>query len=233
MASHNNGRRTITPEELASRKLEIARIKAEAEEKKQIKIDAKAAFFKKTPGKLLKGFSGLVAIFCVVFIVDGTLSKKYTELEIKSSSEDIVQLYKGGWIVNSTFNWVYLDNQEQFGIHMHHDQFDIIKEVGVIELGNSPIFNTPSNFRIKNILGTYDYSNFSKDYNYLYFVPFVLFFLSMLWIFSKPQKSFQWIMFGYFHMVVTPIVLLVLVLKIMSYLNGVGMYEINVGELNI
>mgnify|MGYP001337486825 CR=1 FL=1 len=151
MASHNNGRRILTAEEIADRKIEIARIKSEAEEKKQIKIYEKSAFFRNIPGKILWGFTLFVSLFCIVFIIDGWLGKKYTELEIKSSSEDIVYLTKGGYLVASTFNWAYLDDQEEFGIHMHHDEFNKIKEIGVIELGSSPIFNIPFDFKVKNI----------------------------------------------------------------------------------
>lgn len=53
MASHNHARRTVTHEKIAERKIEIARIKAEAEEKRQIKIYEKSAFFRNKPGKIL------------------------------------------------------------------------------------------------------------------------------------------------------------------------------------
>lgn len=116
---------------------------------------------------------------------------------------------------------------------MHHDEFNKINEVGVIELGSSPIFNVPSDFKVKNILGIYEHSKFDKDYNFQFLIPFFLLILSAIWLFSKPQESFQWIMFGYFNMVVIPIVLLLLVIKIIGYINGIGMYEIDVSSLNI
>ena len=142
-------------------------------------------------------------------------------------------LYKGGWLVNSTFNWAYLDEKEEFGIHMHHDEFNKMNETGFLELGKSPIFNTPTDFRIKNEVGLYNYNYFDVEFNYLYTFPYILLLLSIMWLLSKPNKSYQWIMFGYMHMVVTPILFLFLILRILEYLGDVGFYEINIAGLNI
>ena len=138
-----------------------------------------------------------------------------------------------GWLVNSTFNWAFLDENEQFGIHMHHDEFNKIQENGFIELGRSPIFKTPTNFRVKNEVGLYNYSEFETEYNYLYSFPVILIILSILWLLAKPNKSFQWIMFGYMYMISAPILFLFLIFRILEYINNIGFYEINVSGLNI
>jgi len=229
--AHN--KRVITHEDLARRKQKLAEIKLENEKANQIKLTKKAKFFKTPLGKSIWFFSLIVSIFCVVFIVDGMLSKSYTKFEVKGNFQDKVYLVKGGYLTASTFYWVYFNDDQNFGIHVHKSQFKEINKLGYVELGRSPIFKVPSDFRLKNIIGQYESHTLLRSFNYLVLGPVFLLILSILWLFSKPHKSFQWIMYGYFVMVTLPLVFLVLVIKVISFMNGIGLYEINVAELNI
>ena len=106
--------------------------------------------------------------------------------------------------------------------------FDRINEIGVINLKSSPILNIPSEFTVKNILGINEHHTLRQDYGYRIVIPLLLIILSILWLFSKPHKSMQWVMYGYINMIISPLLLIFLIIKVLAFINGVGMYEIDV-----
>jgi hypothetical protein len=136
-------------------------------------------------------------------------------------------------LIPATFNWVFLDDNNLFGVHMYKAEFkDVIKD-GHIELGVSPIFGVPSHFKVKRDTGLVEKIELQKVYNYTFFLPFFIIFLAGLWLFSKPQKSLQWVMYGYICMATVPILSLVLILKIIDFVTGIGFYEIVISGLDI
>lgn len=229
----NRSRRKLTREEIENNLKKAAANKAEKEKLHLAQIEKKSAIFKKAPGKILWWFSLLSVLLALIFITDNFLQKKYTSFDILSSKQDKVGLYIGGDAVYSTFYWAYLNSEETFGIHMHKNEFLALEKEGVINVGRSPIFNNPSNFKVKDEFGFIQTVNIGVNINTMLLLPLFILFFSIIWLFSKPQKSLQWIMFGYINMIVLPILILVLVLQILNLYNNVGLYEIIIGELTI
>ena len=216
-----------------NKKMKLAQIKAKNEEKRLKKLKERSIRFRQTPGKILWGFSLAVALFCIVFIADTWLNTKYTSFEVKNYSKDKVDVIKGGYVVSSTFYWVFVDEFNSLGVHMHKNEFNQIRNIGGFELGTTPLFNVPVNFRINNYSDNYSYYKLEKNYNYLMVIPLFLLIISIIWLFAQPQKSFQWIMFGNFVIIVVPILFTILIFKIVDYLNNIGLYEFDVSGLNI
>jgi hypothetical protein len=221
-------RQRISPEELEKRRAAVAEKNAKLEEKRLIELEKKSASFTGVFGKIFWGFCLSVSLFCLVLLVDGALSKKYTTFKIESSFEDKVRVLKNGWMIPATFHWVFLDKQNKFGIHMYKGEFNTIIKSGKIDVGMSPIFNVPSDFKANFKTNELQNSNIS-----LIFLPIALLIFSLIWLFSKPRKSLQWVMFGYFNMVAIPLFLCILIVKVMSFTSGVGFYEIDFSGLVI
>jgi len=218
---------------LNKRRQQLAEIKANNEKKRLQKVEERSIRYRQTPGKILWGFCLAVAIFCVVFVADNWLSTTYTSHKVKSYSKDKVDLIKGGYLVSSTFYWVYFDDNNSLGIHMHKNEFNQIRNLSKFELGTTPLFKIPVHFRIPDGNGSYHYTIIEKNYNYLMVIPIFLIIICIIWLFAKPQKELQWIMYGNFIIIVVPSVFTFLTFKIIDFLNNIGLYEIDVSGINI
>ena len=226
-------RQRISPEELEKRRQAVIEKNVILEEKRLKELAQKSALFTGTFGKILWSFSLITAIFCALIIVDNFLPKKDTKFEIKSSSQDVLHVVKGGYLIPATFHWANLDDKNQFAIHMYKGEFNPINEIGFLKLGRSPIFKAPANFKVPRILGIWETIELQKSYTYTLFLPLFLIFLSILWLVAKPKKSLQWVMFGYLHMVVSPVFLLFIALKTIDFISDTGFYEIVIGNMDI
>jgi len=219
--------------DLNERRRQLAEIKAKTEKKRLKKVEERSIRYRQTPGKILWGFCLSVVLFCIVFVADNWMSTTYTSHEIQSYSKDKVDLIKGGFVVSSTFYWVFVDENNSLGIHMHKNEFNKIRNLGEFEIGTTPLFNIPVNFRIPDLYGHYTYTDIEKNYNYLMVIPIFLIIISFIWLFAKPQKELQWIMYGNFIIIVVPIVFTFLIFKIVDFLNNIGLYEIDVSSINL
>jgi hypothetical protein len=225
--------RKINFEELAKNKEKARQLKAEAEAKNQKRITEKSAIYKKTPGKILWGLCLLISIFSATLIADNWIGTSYSQFDIKDSAEDKVGLIKGGYVISSTFNWVYLNDNNSFGMHIHHKDFEEINKSEHVNLGHSKIFNVPDHIKYTNQIGLNEKIPLESNLDYSFFLPLFLLIFSGLWLFAKPTKSMQWIMYGYIMMVILPIGFSILILKVFSWLTHIGLYEIQIGALNL
>lgn len=219
--------------DLNERRRILADIKAKTEEKRLKKVKERSVRYSQTPGKILWGFCLSVTLFCTVFVADNWMSTTYSSHEIQSYSKDKVDLIKGGFVVSSTFYWVYIGENSSLGIHMHKNEFNQIRNLGKIELGTTPLFNIPVNFRIPNSYGDFSFTDIEKNYNYTMVIPIFLIIISFIWLFAKPQKELQWIMYGNFVIIIVPTVFAFLIFKIIDFVYNIGIYEIDVSGINL
>lgn len=182
---------------------------------------------------MLKGFAIICLLLSILLITDSCLDKTYTKFELKGSSTDKVGIIKGGYVVNATFHWAYLNDNKDFAIHMYKGEFKQIEKQGYLELGTSPIFKVPAKFKVKRDSGTVEAIELQKQHTYTIFLPIFLCIISLLWLFAKPEKNMQWVMYGYVNMILAPIFFIFIILKVIDFLTHIGLYEILISGLEI
>lgn len=227
MAPSSNHRKKLSAADLEKLKTTVLARKEALAKSRSAQLEKQSSIFRKLPGKMLWWFCLCTSIFSAVFLVDGWLEQKYTEFEIHSSTEDIVNVVSGGWEVGATFNWVFLDEDQKLGVHMYKGEFEKANISGLLSLGRSPIFKVPYSFKIKESNGETYIKNLQFNYGYIIVLPLFLLLVCTVWLFVNPSTDYQWIMFGYFNMTVTTTAMIFLMLRVMEYFNSVGMYEID------
>ena len=148
-------------------------------------------------------------------------------------STDKVNILSGGFYIPATFYWAYLNDEQTFAIHMYKGEFKEIEKLGYLELGTSPIFKAPAKFKVKRETGNVEAIELQKQHTYTIFLPIFLLFMSLLWLVAKPEKSMQWVMYGYINMILAPVFFVFILLKVVSFLTHVGLYEILISGLEI
>lgn len=222
-----------TKEQLAQMKEEVKRRRiAEAEAEKK-EMYEKSAIFRSPLGKIFKVITIAAFILSSTFIVDHYLTTAFTKQKIQLAEEDIVNVIKdGNWHIPVKYYWVYLGENSDLKIHMFHDDYEVAEPSGIIEVGHSPIFKTVNSYRISNDEKT---KTKNIDYNYAegLMLPGTLLFVSLLWIFMKPEKNFQFIVYGYFSMFVIPILLALLIVFAYNNFQFEGVFEMNIQEIDL
>jgi hypothetical protein len=222
-----------TKEQLAKMQEEIKRRKqAEADAYKKSMFE-KSAIFRTPLGIVLKVITIISIILSSTFMVDHFLDNSYTELKIQDSEEDIVNVIKdGNWHIPVKYFWVSLGENKQLRIHMFHGDYELAEVSGKVEIGHSPIFKTVTSYKVTDGVTT---KNKNVDFNFAegLMLPGTLLFISVLWILMKPEKNFQFIVYGYFSMFVIPILLILLMIFAFNNFNFVGVFEMNIQELDL
>jgi len=232
MSNHYNKKKKLSQEELEKLREVVLARKQAIEESKEKELLKKSKIFREKPGKILWWFCLVMVIFSGVFLVDGFLSTNFNKYEIKSSEEGTVDvIMRDGWFVPATYYWVYLNDQNNFAVHMYKGEYYKAEESGYIEIGQTPIFNIPLSFRVIGNDGISTIKNLEKRYGILRTLPIYLFIICGFWLFVNPSSNQQMILYGYFNLFVTPLLSLYLLYNVVLFLVNIGMYEMNLQEL--
>lgn len=222
-----------TREQLANMQEQI-KLKKEREleaEREELKI--KSAFFRGAIGKIFKVVCILSVVYSGVYIVDYFLSPVYKEHKIVSIEEDILDVATSdGWHIPLKYYWVYLNDENDFVIHMFHKEYEIAEPSGIVAFGSSPIFSIPMNFKVSNENET-SIKNIERDIPNDLSMPITIFIVSLLWLLMKPEKSFQFIIYGYISLVVVPILLAISVNHTFGNMQDKGVFEMNLQEVEL
>lgn len=222
-----------TKEQLAQMQEEIKRRKiAEAEAYKKSMYE-KSAIFRTPVGKALKIITIFSILLSATFLVDHFLPTAFTEQTITYAEEDKVDVIKdGNWHIPVKYYWVYFNDDKKLIIHMFHGDYEVAETSGIVELGHSPIFKTVTSYKVSNEEIT---KIKNVDFNYAegLMLPGTLLFISILWMLMKPEKNFQFIIYGYFSLIVIPILLIMLLMFGYDNLNFSGIFEMNIQDLDL
>jgi hypothetical protein len=217
----------LSPEELEKKRAEVMAIKKANEEREQKELQEKSAIFRKLPGKILKLICVLSALISLMFLVDGFLSPTYTKHPITDAEKtNYAVVTRDGYAVTLSYFYVSLNEEKTFSILMYKKQYEEALNSGYVEVGHSPITKRVMNFRVGN-----DVKDVSTPVVNVILVPIALLFISLFWLFIDASASTQTIFFGYFCMVVVPLLLVLLLVTLGNQYGYKGDYEMAVESL--
>jgi len=223
-----------TREQLAKMQEEIKRRKqAEAEAYKR-ELNSKSEIFRKPIGKALKALTWFGLILTTVYLIDIFLSPNYTDKEIDSVKAERLDVYsvKGKYMVPTTYYWVYFNKEKTFGIFMFHGVYELAEAKGKIGYGQTPIFKIPTSFRAYD--NQYEQiKNIAVDYPNTRLLPITIFILCLFWVLMNPQNNIQFIIYGYFCMLVIPLLLTIFLYSISGNFQEEGLYKMDTKDLRL
>jgi len=200
------------------------------EEKSRKDHELKAALFTGTFGKVFRIFCLVSAIFSLVYLVDSFLEPSYVELKLHHSEEEEVKVIYYQAPVQTTYHHTFIGDNGGMDIFMYKGEYFIAEESGVVEVAVTPIFHKPSVFKVSNAEKTIEKGLF-WSLAYWVIAPIFLFILSGLWVFAKPEKNYQFLILGYFNLVIVPILFFMLLIQALGEMNYQGAYEMHISEL--
>lgn len=223
--------RKLTPEELEKKRLEVLAIK-KANEEQQIRIlEKNAAIFRKTPGKILKVFCVVATLISLTFFIDQYTEIEFKPLSIQGANEEMYDIItKSGTYRPMTCQKVILGEQKALKLLIPNKYYEIVEPSGIIKIGFTKIFNHPKYYIIGDADNQKQYP-ILPNYALIIFLPVLIIFISIFWLFIDASASQTTFFFGYFCMVVVPLLTLFMVSIIISQLNYSGDYEMNLNSL--